>query len=150
MVADYLTHASLYRGLGPRFAEAFDYIARTNFAAMAPGKHLIDGENMYVSLVEYETKRPEDCRWEAHRRYIDVQVMVKGSERIGVGNVDTFKVEPYDPALDVYWMDGDGDFLTFAEGTFMIFWPQDAHLPGLRLQEPAKVLKAVVKIAIPE
>ena len=90
----------------------------------------------------------EEARWEAHRRYIDVQYMVKGTERIGVGHLSQFVQEPYDPELDVIWLTGEGDFLTFPEGTFMIFWPEDAHLPRVMVHEPAEVIRVVVKIAV--
>lgn len=148
MVADRLANAALYRSLSPKIAQAFDFIARTDLAALPDGTHPIDGEDMFLIVARYSTKPFEASRWEAHRRYIDIQCVVTGTERVGVANIADFVQDPYEEARDVIWMDGDGDLLTFREGTFMIFWPQDAHKPGVMLEAPEPVVKAVVKIAV--
>jgi YhcH/YjgK/YiaL family protein len=148
MVADRLSNAAQYRSLSPRIAQALDFISRPDLASLENGKHPIDGENMFAMIVRTRTQPIEEARWEAHRRYIDVQYMVRGTERIGVGHISQFVQEPYDPELEVTWLSGDGDFLTFHEGMFMIFWPEDGHLPRVMVNEPADVIRAVVKIAV--
>ncbi|HWI18512.1 MAG TPA: YhcH/YjgK/YiaL family protein [Vicinamibacterales bacterium] len=148
MVADLLSNAAQYRSLSPRIARALDFLSQGNLATLADGKHPIDGENMFAIVQRTRTQPPGEGRWEAHRRYIDVQYLVKGTERIGVGHISRFTQEPYDPELEVLWLSGEGDYLTFREGTFMIFWPNDAHLPRVMMHQPADVMRVVVKIAV--
>lgn len=149
MVADRLANAPLYHSLSPKIAAALQYLTTTDFHSMPLGRHDLDGDAMYLILHEYQTRRYEECRWEAHRRYIDIQCMLKGIELMGIGNITRFAQEPYEAERDVIWMDGTGDLLTFREGTFMILWPEDAHMPGVMVDEPAHARKAVVKIAVP-
>ena len=150
MVADRLSNAALYRPLSPRIAQALQFLSRPELASLEDGKHPIDGDNMFAIMLRTQTQPIEQARWEAHRRYIDVQYMVTGTERIGVGHISRFIQEPYDPELEVIWLNGDGDFLTFHEGMFMIFWPEDAHQPRVMVNERADVIRAVVKIAVRE
>ena len=46
------------------------------------GEVLVDGENVYASVQTYVTK--DDAKYESHRRYIDIQYMIDGEEKIGV------------------------------------------------------------------
>lgn len=148
MVMDVLANAPRYRSLAPRIAQAFDFVSRTDFAALATGKHSIDGDAMFMLLQRYVTKPIAEGRWEAHRRYIDLQYMIDGTERIGVGNIGNFSQEPYDEASDLLWLSGNGDLITLSAGSFTLFWPQDVHMPGLMADRPGDALKVVVKIAL--
>jgi YhcH/YjgK/YiaL family protein len=148
MIADALARADRYRGLGARFDTAFDYLARTDFAKIADGRYAVDGERVFALVQRYRTKPDADGRWESHRRHIDVQLVVRGVERMGVVSLDRFAPEPYDEARDVMFHTGAGDAVTVAAGHFTIFWPEDVHSPGLAAGEPADVLKVVVKIAV--
>jgi biofilm protein TabA len=94
------------------------------------------------------TKEQADARWEAHRRYIDLQYLVRGTERIGYALVERMRAEPYDEQKDVMWLSGNGDFATLTPGLLMMLWPQDAHMPGIAVGSPAPVKKVVVKIAV--
>ena len=80
----------------------FEYLARTDLAALPLGRTDIEGDDVYVLLSEADTKPPEQVQFEAHRRYIDIQLVVRGQESIGVtplaGLVTT---EPYDAARDI-------------------------------------------------
>ena len=73
MVIDQISNASVYLPLGPRIARALDYLRHTDLAGVAPGRYDLDGSDVYALVSEYVSKRPEEGRWEAHRRYIDLQ-----------------------------------------------------------------------------
>ncbi len=86
----------------------------------------------------------------AHRRYLDVQYVAEGTERIGYAPLtEQWKVvEPYDEAKDVAFYDARGDLIEVPAGSFAIFGPQDIHAPGLvggTLPVVRGVLKVVVK-----
>ena len=110
----------------------------------------IDGRKVYVMVQQYETKPMEKGRWEAHRKYIDVQYVHQGAELFGYANLQDLKAGSYDEAKDFLLLQGEGkgDFFRVGEGTFVILFPQDGHMPGMAISTPQPVKKFVVKVAI--
>ncbi len=148
MIADLLTNAGLYTALGPGIARGLQFLAETDLAGLAQGRHELDGQRLYALVSDYAPKPPGEGRWEAHLRYLDLQYVVSGVERIGVVPIDRLTAGDYDADRDMFRLSGAGDFLTFGAGQFMILWPGDAHMPGIDAGEPGPVRKVVVKIAI--
>jgi YhcH/YjgK/YiaL family protein len=149
MLIDQIRHAGAYTGMGPGLAQAFAFLASAPLATLALGRHEITGDRVFALVQDYLTKPPDAGVWEAHRRYIDVQYVVLGTERLGYAPLDRLTVtQPYDEAKDVVLLAGEGDRVTAAAGTFVVFFPHDAHMPGLALGEPAPVRKVVVKVAV--
>jgi biofilm protein TabA len=148
MIADLLTNAHLYAGLGPGIARGLRFLAETDLAGLAPGKHELDGERLFALVSDYTPKPPAEGRWEAHRRYLDLQHVVSGGERMGVAPTSRMTETDYQADRDLAWLAGAGDFLTFGAGQFMILWLGDAHMPGIDAGVPGPVRKVVVKIAI--
>lgn len=148
MVTDRLTNADLYRPLSPRIAAALDYVRTTNFTAIADGRHDIEGDHMFALVQRYPSKPLAEGRWEAHRKYIDLQVVLSGVEQIGYVSIDQLTAEPYDADRDLTWLSGTaGQWITVPAGHFMLLWPGDAHMPGVQVGSSTAVLKVVVKIA---
>jgi len=152
MIIDRLEKASLYREVHQRLAAAFDYLQKTDLDKITPGTYEIEGRKVYVMVQQYETKPKEKGRWEAHRKYIDVQFVHQGAELFGYANLRDLKEGPYDEAKDFLPLQGEGrgDFFRVPQGTFVILFPQDAHMPGMAISAPQPVKKFVVKVAIGE
>jgi YhcH/YjgK/YiaL family protein len=148
MIIDQLKNASFYSGLHKGLDTAFHYLQNTDLSKIAPGKYEIDGSNVYALVQEYETKPKEKGRWEAHRRYMDVQYVFKGVEKIGYANLEQLKAVEYDEAKDFLALSGEGDFFVVREGTFVILAPQDGHMPGIAVAGPQFVKKIVVKVRV--
>ena len=149
MIIDRITNAYLYSSLSPAFKRAFEYLQQTDLGALANGKYEIDGENMYISVQEYDTKPKEQGKWEAHRRYIDIQYIIRGTEQIGCAHLAGLALtQAYDANRDVAFFSGEGDFSTMQEGMFMVLFPEDAHMPCIAVGAPSPVKKAVVKISV--
>jgi YhcH/YjgK/YiaL family protein len=148
MVVDTLDNARLYTPLGTRIAAALDHVASTNLAAAPAGRYELDGDRVFVLVQDYTSKREGDGRWERHRRYIDLQLVVSGRERIGYAPVSTLVEGPYDPDRDIAFLTGRGSYVTLSAGQFMLLWPNDAHMPGIDAGRPEPVRKLVVKIAV--
>lgn len=148
MICDNIANAHLYAGLGPRFNQAFEYLRKTDLAALPVGRYELDGKNLYVLVQEYASKLKEQGKWEAHRRYIDLQYIHQGCERMGYAQISHLKQGDYNPDKDFLALSGEGDFLTLQGGDFMLLWPNDGHMPGMALDTPSPVKKVVVKIAI--
>jgi YhcH/YjgK/YiaL family protein len=149
MILDELRNAPLYRSISPRMALALDFIQRTDLARLAPGRHPVEGDNVFALIVHLNTKPRAAAFWEAHRRYIDVQYIFEGVERMGRADIWALKPDgEYDAEKDLLKLKGKGDFFTVPAGTIAIFWPDDAHMPDVTLKEPQPVKKAVVKVLV--
>ena len=147
MVIDEIKNASLYFGMGKGIERALRYLKETDFSKMEPGRYELDGSNIYAMVNCYQTKREEESSWEAHRKYIDVQFIVEGAERMGYANLNKMKVsQEYNSENDFLILKGEGNFFTVPERTFVIFGPEDVHMPNLAIGKPQQVKKIVVKI----
>lgn len=148
MILDTLRNASLYHALGPRFAAALRWLADTDLEAVAVGRHDIDGQDVFALVQENRTRPQAEGVWEAHRKYADVQCVVRGPERMGCTDLGDLTVtRPYDEKDDALLATGSGNFFHVAPGRFAIFLPHDAHMPGVAIDDaPADVRKVVVKV----
>jgi len=130
---------------------AFEYLAKTDLAALPLGRTDIDGNNVFIMMSEGETRPPEQVRFEAHRRYIDIQLVVRGQEAIGIAPVSALTTaEPYDGAKDIEFFATPRESVSLAlrAGDFAVFAPGDAHRPSLHLDGPHVSRKAVVKVSV--
>lgn len=154
MIKDRIENSKAYESLGPGIAQALTYLRSTDFAKLQPGKHEIDDQRVFAIVQEYQPKPLSAAVWEAHHRYIDVQFVAQGTERMGhLSLLDGPKVTtPYDPQKDVVFYEPRGDLMMFTKGDFAIFTPQDVHAPGLAIDKPdgSRVLKVVVKVRVDE
>ena len=149
MIFDSIENSEIYYGLGEKFQKAFEYIKNTDFSKISDAKIEIDGDNIFALVQKYNTKNPKNAKWEAHRKYIDVQCMISGAENIGFVLSDYLDItEEYNEEKDVEFYDGLGDFVQLNEGEFAVFFPNDAHKPGLHIKESELVHKVVVKVRI--
>ena len=130
---------------------AFEYLARTDLSALPLGRTDIEGDDVYVTLSEADTKPPEQVQFEAHRRYIDIQLVVRGQEAIAVTPLaGLVTVEPYDAAKDIefFAVPQQSETLALRAGDFAVFTPGDAHRPSLHLDGPHVSRQAVVKVSV--
>ena len=147
----------------PGFATAFAYVdevLRADSAARARLRAMplkmaekIDlGGGVFVMEQVYETKTRSDGFFESHRKYIDVQVIVEGEELMELIDISRIKArDAYDPERDFSgYEDATGaSRLTALAGDAAIFYPEDVHMPSLRLGANAAVVrKAVVKVPL--
>lgn len=145
MIVDRIESAVLYRGLGERIALALTAVQTPR----EPGRYELDSDKVFVLVQHYQTKPLAEGKWETHRKYIDVQFVAAGVERIGWTPVNRLALtQPYDEAKDIAFYQGTGDFVTVSAGMFMILFPEDAHMPGIALDASVPVTKAVVKVRV--
>jgi biofilm protein TabA len=108
-------------------------------------------ENCFVLEQAYVTKNKEDCLYESHKTYIDIQYMFKGDEIMEVENVNNLTVTTeYNPNLDYakYAQTENSSILKIRENELAIFYPNDAHMPCIKIDENKKIIKAVFKILV--
>lgn len=115
------------------------------------GRYEIE-EGVYANVDEYLTKSHEICYLEAHKRYADIQLLLKGEERIDFVSIDDLSVKtPYDEKRDVMFFNQPEkvNSLFLKQGNFALFYPEDAHRPQINSTSvPCNVKKVVVKILV--
>jgi biofilm protein TabA len=125
------------------------FLKQTNLDTLSPGKHPIDGDNAYASVTENPSKELDKAGWESHRKYIDLQYVIKGKERIDVVNIDKATVaKPYTEKGDGAAYTAEGTSYTAEPGTFFLFFPQDVHRPNIKVAGYDVVKKLVIKIKV--
>lgn len=150
MILNTLERMDRYAVLNPRFAAAFDFLRRLG-PMPSIGRHAIDEEAAYALVQEYQTRPVAGVQLEAHRRYVDVQYIVRGVEAIYWAPLDGLTVTmPHDDSKDVALFAASATMIPVAirAGQCAILFPEDAHAPCCTWGEPAEVLKVVVKVAV--
>lgn len=148
MVLDRIEQAARYAHLHPSFERSFEFLRKTDLAALPPGRHEIDGDAIYLSVDHVDGRGRGGARLEAHRQHIDIQVTIEGDEQIGWRPLAACEQPdgPFDPLRDIgFYRDRPDTWLVIPPGCFAIFFPEDAHAP---LAGDGPVRKAIVKIRV--
>jgi YhcH/YjgK/YiaL family protein len=147
MVIDKIENIKKYKGLGQGIYLALEHLRDTDFRSKETGKYELIGSNSIVNIYDYQT-RENDKQFEAHRKNIDVQFVVSGSELMGYVplNGQTPSVE-YKEEEDYALYNLDGSFFAFNEGMFAVLYPEDLHMPGVGASGN-HVRKVVVKVRV--
>lgn len=151
MIVDHISNWKSY-SLGEAWEKAFGFLDTLSVDA-EDKEYPIDGDEIFARVMSYATKEETDPKavLEAHRKYVDIQMTLVGSERIGVYPTHALatKIE-YDVGRDVAFFEYREAArlqLSMHPGTFACLFAQDAHMPGLYTDEiGSQVKKVVVKI----
>ena len=149
MIKDKLVNSSTYINISNNLKKGFEWLQATNLDTIKDGKYYIDGEKVFANIQTYETK--DDAKYEAHRKYIDIQYMINGKELVGVTDISNCKTcIQYDTEKDLEFFDivTKDEYLTLATGEFIILFPQDTHKPSIKFNEKSIVKKVVVKVLV--
>ena len=147
MIIDKTDNIDKYTSLGEKFQKAFSFIMDPELLFLEPGKYEIDGQEVYAAISEYSPKEISADKFEAHKKYIDVQYVAKGEELIGYAPFEGQKlISEYDEGKDVSFFEGDKSFVKIGQGMFAIFFPEELHMPGITTANNKNVKKVVVKI----
>ncbi|MDD2853526.1 MAG: YhcH/YjgK/YiaL family protein [Desulfuromonadaceae bacterium] len=144
MIFDSLDNLGLYSDVHPAFADIEAFLAKTDLATLSVGKHPINSKGGYASVNEYNTRSIEESFIECHRKYIDVQIIAWGEEKIGVTNTQFCAEQPYDEGKDLQKLTGRVDYITLVPGFFAVFFTHDAHEPGVRSGTDVVAVKKIV------
>lgn len=148
MIYDSIQHIEAYRGIHPGVYRGLEILRDTDFSKLEDKRYEVDGEDLFFFVQSYESKPANDTP-EAHRKYIDIQYVISGEEKMGVGPLEemTEEVEAR-PDGDIWFYHGPLDEITLANGRFAVLWPGDAHAPGIALGQPAPCRKCVIKVKV--
>jgi YhcH/YjgK/YiaL family protein len=134
-----------------RWEKAFNFLKNSDLSKLELKRYDIDGDNLFATISEYVSKNEETAKFEAHRKYIDLQYVISGKEVMNIAPLTSIKeiVTPYDDKKDI-------EFVTVSKvvnykaspSNFFIFFPTDVHRPGLKDGENSQVRKVVIKVKV--
>lgn len=141
-----------YSNLHPGFDVAWAALKKMAAEPFVPGRYEVDGDNIYIVATEYNTKPEADALMEAHRRYIDIMLLLNGEEIIGYQPVESLSeiTSEFDAAADALLgkMDPQCTKLKMLPGDMTVFFPEDAHAPCMHLSGPCSVRKLIAKVRV--
>lgn len=148
MILDRLDNIERYFALNPGFREAAAFLRTTDLAQLSAGRHEVQGDRMYLMMNRAAGRGKQGAKLEYHRRYIDIQLAVSGTDEIGwKALADCRSAEkPFEPEGDFgLYQDRPDIWVAVPPGHFAIFFPEDAHAP---MGANEDLVKAVMKVAV--
>ncbi len=150
MILGSLKNSAIAEKTHPLFKKVFDYIKTADIKALRAdsSKIELDGDKLYLFVSEYQGKTKEEAKLEAHKRYIDIQIPIVGTEQMGWLEIDrcTKELSPYNTEKDLVFYDNPiSSYISVDQGEFAIFFPEDGHAPGIG---EGFIKKIVVKILL--
>ena len=148
MIIDDITHLKDYIRLLPTLKTVAGFLDSHDLQDLPEGRLECDADGCYVNLQDIPPKALAQAVLESHRKMIDIQIPLTGDETMGYAPLKELEPAPYDEAKDISFYKGRSESLvTVKKGMFAIFFPQDAHAPGVT---PTALKKAVFKIPVPD
>ena len=134
--------------LHPLLERAFEEMAKLSRENAPDGSYKIEGDELFINVISFETKTEADSLFETHRDYIDIQLMMEGEEWIGFAPKSELTVtKPYTPDCELYSMIDTFDRVRIKEDKLCIIFPDEPHAPGIAVNDATgKVKKMVAKI----
>lgn len=149
MIYDSLANIASYKGFSSDLYAGLRFLQQAS-PDLAPGTYQIS-PRVKAIVFEYETKVKNEVGYEAHRKNIDIQYLLKREERVACVPVEKLKeTKPYSEEKDVAFFTASVQpiEMKLGDGYFAIFFPQDGHMPQLSVDEPMMVKKVVMKVEI--
>jgi biofilm protein TabA len=149
MIIDRIENYALYP-FGSLWGKSFEFL-QTLSPETEDGKRILLGEDLFAGIDRYNTKARDIAKLETHQAYVDIQVLLSGSECLEVfPKKDLTVSEPYDEERDAefYQVPREAPVkITLTPGQFVVFFPDDAHMPCLMDGDSSQpVQKVVIKL----
>ena len=146
MVIDKIENLEKYATLNPLFAQAIEFLKNTDLNSHEIGKVVLKEGELMVNFAQARPKTKEEARIETHNNFIDIQIPLSGVELMGYMPRTDLEETEYNAEKDITFYPGLAtDYLTVKPGMFAIFFPQDAHAPGV---SPDGVKKVIVMVRV--
>lgn len=146
MITDTLKHLSRYRGMHKALDTAIDWLETHDLAALPDGRTVVDGEHVFINVMEADLREAQGAQFEYHHRYADLQIDLTGGE-YWEWAVSEEPAQAFDSEKDVGFVSGTAQASgILGEGRFALFLPKELHKPSCIQGDCTHVRKAVVKI----
>jgi len=144
-----LEFAKQYNANKAVWDKVFAYLKNTDLDALPVGKYAVEGTTATVSVTDNPTKEYDKTTWESHRKFIDLQYVITGAEKMAAAPIAALKItEPYIDAKDVAHYEGTGTQYEARQGAFFLFFPTDGHRVNIKVDGVEHDKKIVIKIPV--
>ena len=118
--------------------------------SLVNGSYDVGYNNIKMNLGKYFTKSENEKFWESHKKYLDVQIMINGTEKVAINDIRDMEVKSFDEERDLTILEGDKAFdIIMKTGDVLVFFPNDVHKPELNVSEnddSGNIRKIVTKV----
>jgi len=149
MIYDNVENIGFYADKEGAIGKAVEFVREFDPAKPDGRYEIADG--IHATVQSVNTRPAEERNFEAHRQYVDVHIVLEGSERLDVAapvGEDVKLVQEYDGQKDLVFFTKPKDYSTIIlkPGWFAVFFPADGHRPCCSVGEPQAIRKVCVKI----
>lgn len=131
-------------------SKCIEFLEINGWSDISLGRYEIEETEIYAVVSQYNTRSVEESKWEAHKKYADLQIVLDGTENIFVSDIASVKIGEYHEDTDYLECNGASENAVKMNTEYgLLLMPQDAHMPGICVnEEPSYVKKCVFKIPI--
>lgn len=133
-----------------RFCIEFAKKNENKILSLVNGSYDVGYNNIKMNLGKYFTKKENEKFWESHKKYLDVQIMINGTEKVAINDIRDMEVKSFDEEKDLTILEGDKAFdIIMKTGDVLVFFPNDVHKPELNVSEnddSGNIRKIVTKV----
>ena len=144
MVFDTLDNFWKYIKLNDLFKDVFYFLQHNELINLPLGKIDINNSGAFAIISEYNTKKLEDSFIEYHKKYIDIQIVISGNEKIGYCFYNENNNVMFDEEKDFGKLNADLIFFELSSSNFAIFFPFEGHTPQLDNNNISSFVKKIV------
>lgn len=149
MILDSVKSFEKYRNLAEGFDKVYKFMRSKEFNPENEGRHELDVERVYCTISREQLKDIDRAPLETHDSHIDIHVILKGAETMGIKDRSLCDVKDvkYNEADDVAFLKDEhpDNYISIGEDNLAIVFPSDAHAP---LIGEGEIVKAVFKVKI--
>lgn len=148
MIYDKISNIGKYRGMGKWLDLAVDFLEQTDLKTLPSGRTEIAGDNVFVNVMEAEAKDADAGKFEIHKKYMDIQIDIEGTEIIQTGTEEAEALDPFDEETDFGTVSCECKAsCVMGADRFIICMAGEPHKPGIKANEDRHLKKCVLKVA---
>jgi YhcH/YjgK/YiaL family protein len=148
MILGRIADSERYTAFHPLFSQAFQFLRDTDLHALPDGRHEIVGSQLFALVSTFQGHPRNEAKLEIHRRYIDIQVCLTGTDHVGWRSLATCQCPQAEFNIEgdyQFYTDAPTTWFTLDGDTFAVFYPEDAHAPAIA---DTQLRKVVLKVAV--
>jgi len=149
MIFDKIENINRYSLPQYKFKRLIEFFNQYNLDSFQKGKFKIDTDSLFGIGLQYATKSADECLWEAHRKYIDVHIILEGEELVFINDIANMTISTsYNETEDVELFEGyEKHQVVLKKGNFLILYPNEVHKTSMQLVgKSSYVTKNVYKL----
>ncbi len=149
MIYDKLSNVMNYKGFHRNLDTAFSYLSSHDLNELPLGRTEVDGDNVFINVMEASAAPSEEKNFEIHKNYMDIQIDLVGTEIIEIGDSSAMTVNDYNPETDFGTASCQATVsCTMGAGNFIVCMAEEPHKPGVAALSDTFLKKCVVKVRV--